>query len=113
MNGMCKDGKDWWEDDRANRGRPVPPTPENLKAEPEKLGFYPLPSTLDEGAAVLPAWDGAQPACQMGSRNNCFADDLQTGDNVRIVWEASSGGKTQTLFKYTVQNGGEDIQNLG
>jgi flagellin-like protein len=28
---------------------------------------------------------------------------LQQGDDVRVVWTASSGGKTQTLFKYTVQ----------
>jgi hypothetical protein len=28
---------------------------------------------------------------------------LQTGDDTRVVWTASSGGKTQTLFKYTVQ----------
>jgi flagellin-like protein len=27
----------------------------------------------------------------------------QTGDDMSLVWEASSGGKTQTLFKYTVQ----------
>jgi flagellin-like protein len=31
------------------------------------------------------------------------ADPLEQGDNVNIVWTASSGGKTQTLFKYTVQ----------
>jgi FlaG/FlaF family flagellin (archaellin) len=28
---------------------------------------------------------------------------LSTGDQVDVVWTASSGGKTQTLFKYTVQ----------
>jgi hypothetical protein len=28
---------------------------------------------------------------------------LEAGDDVRVVWEASSGGKTNTLFKYTVQ----------
>jgi flagellin-like protein len=28
---------------------------------------------------------------------------LENGDNVNVVWTASSGGKTQTLFKYTVQ----------
>jgi flagellin-like protein len=28
---------------------------------------------------------------------------LNPGDDVQIVWKASSGGKTQTLFKYTVQ----------
>jgi hypothetical protein len=30
-------------------------------------------------------------------------DRLETDDSVRVVWSASSGGKTQTLFKYTVQ----------
>jgi hypothetical protein len=113
MNGMCKDGKEWWEGDKSSRGRPVPPTPENLNAEPQTLAFIPEPNTLDVGAVKMPAYNGNQPICEMGSRNQCFADDLQTGDNVRIVWEASSGGKTQTLFKYTVQNGGEDIQTMG
>jgi flagellin-like protein len=28
---------------------------------------------------------------------------LSTGDEINVVWSASSGGKTQTLFKYTVQ----------
>jgi flagellin-like protein len=28
---------------------------------------------------------------------------LETGDDMQVVWRASSGGKTQTLFKYTVQ----------
>jgi hypothetical protein len=28
---------------------------------------------------------------------------LANGDNVNVVWTAESGGKTQTLFKYTVQ----------
>jgi hypothetical protein len=28
---------------------------------------------------------------------------LHNGDNVNVVWTAESGGKTQTLFKYTVQ----------
>jgi hypothetical protein len=28
---------------------------------------------------------------------------LEQGDTVRMIWTASSGGKTQTLFKYTVQ----------
>jgi flagellin-like protein len=30
-------------------------------------------------------------------------DVLEQGDGVNVVWTASSGGKTQTLFKYTVQ----------
>jgi hypothetical protein len=28
---------------------------------------------------------------------------LETNDNIRVVWTADSGGKTQTLFKYAVQ----------
>jgi flagellin-like protein len=29
---------------------------------------------------------------------------LMSGDDLQVVWEASSGGKTQTLTKYTVQS---------
>jgi FlaG/FlaF family flagellin (archaellin) len=29
--------------------------------------------------------------------------DMTGGESVNVVWTASSGGKTQTLFKYTVQ----------
>jgi flagellin-like protein len=32
-----------------------------------------------------------------------FAMRIQSGETVNLVWTASSGGKTQTLFKYTVQ----------
>jgi hypothetical protein len=35
-------------------------------------------------------------------------DPLREGDEVQMVWMASSGGKTQTLTKYTVQTGVED-----
>jgi flagellin-like protein len=34
-------------------------------------------------------------------------DFLRAGDKVTVTWEASSGGKTQTLQKYTVQTSGE------
>jgi hypothetical protein len=43
------------------------------------------------------------------ARYNCGSNcgytlpNLQSGDSVRAVWTASSGGKTQTLFKYDVQ----------
>jgi hypothetical protein len=30
-------------------------------------------------------------------------NQLQQGDQTTLVWEASSGGKTQTIFKYSVQ----------
>jgi flagellin-like protein len=32
-----------------------------------------------------------------------YYEMLQNGDDVQVVWTASSGGKTQTLFRYTVQ----------
>jgi hypothetical protein len=32
-----------------------------------------------------------------------FANQIDSGENVNVVWEASSGGKTQSLFRYTVQ----------
>jgi flagellin-like protein len=40
-----------------------------------------------------------------GTNSNCAADYdlLNQGDRVTLTWEASSGGKTQTLFRYTVQ----------
>jgi hypothetical protein len=42
---------------------------------------------------------------QMPVKNGGAAsgNTLETGDEVTVVWTASSGGKTQTLFKYTVQ----------
>jgi flagellin-like protein len=30
---------------------------------------------------------------------------IKAGDDINVVWEASSGGKTQTLFKYKAQSG--------
>jgi flagellin-like protein len=37
----------------------------------------------------------------------CVVDPLKTDDQIQVVWEASSGGKTQTMFRYSVQDGGE------
>jgi hypothetical protein len=34
---------------------------------------------------------------------------LKSGDRISVVWEASSGGKTQQLFRYTVQSTGPDL----
>jgi hypothetical protein len=31
------------------------------------------------------------------------AEPLKKGETLSVVWEASSGGKTQTLFRYDVQ----------
>jgi hypothetical protein len=41
--------------------------------------------------------------CWDGNSVENHANALETGDSTKIVWRASSGGKTQTLFKYTVQ----------
>jgi flagellin-like protein len=40
--------------------------------------------------------------CGDYSEHRRFAP-LQQGDQANVVWEAESGGKTQSLFKYTVQ----------
>jgi flagellin-like protein len=47
-------------------------------------------------AAVGPGTGGS--ACQVDE-----VQLLQQDDEINVVWEASSGGKTQTLFKYSVQ----------
>jgi hypothetical protein len=44
-----------------------------------------------------------QGKCNWGPGNHKHLDPLQQEDQVNVVWTASSGGKTQTLFKYTVQ----------
>jgi FlaG/FlaF family flagellin (archaellin) len=59
-----------------------------------------------------PAWTnfGAN-ANYTSARFNCgpgcgkTIPNLQSGDSVRLVWSAQSGGKTSTLFKYSVQGG--------
>jgi flagellin-like protein len=38
-----------------------------------------------------------------GGSNSKIMTPLDNGDSVNVVWKASSGGKTQTLFKYSVQ----------
>jgi flagellin-like protein len=43
-----------------------------------------------------------QNACGDYNEHKRYAP-LQQGDQANVVWEASSGGKTQTLFKYTIQ----------
>jgi hypothetical protein len=35
-------------------------------------------------------------------------EPLEGGEEVQIVWKASTGGKTQTLQRYTVQTGSPD-----
>jgi flagellin-like protein len=40
---------------------------------------------------------------QDGSDSGYQLSELNNSDNVNVVWSASSGGKTQTIFKYSVQ----------
>jgi hypothetical protein len=49
---------------------------------------------------------GGADGCSSGDENVIanIGKPLQADDDVTIVWESSSGGKTQTLFKYTVQS---------
>jgi flagellin-like protein len=70
------------------------PSRENTKA----LNYYYSGLGGTDGDPIGVAhWDGS------GQVNHGDVEMLETGDNLRIVWEAESGGKTQTLFKYTVQ----------
>jgi flagellin-like protein len=41
--------------------------------------------------------------CRVKKQNGGYFNDIETGSDVQVVWEAESGGKTQTLFKYSVQ----------
>lgn len=54
--------------------------------------------------AVLGTWDGSS-YDEYGNdgQSNTPNMALNQGDAVRVVWTASSGGKTQTLFQYSVQ----------
>jgi hypothetical protein len=69
------------------------------------------------GATYLTDWygyvhDSTKTLCPGGNRDSCALDDLETDDEIRVTWTAESGGKTQTLFKYTVQDGGQDETNV-
>jgi flagellin-like protein len=44
-----------------------------------------------------------QTEMQIKSGVGKITKDMEGGESVNVVWTASSGGKTQTLFKYTVQ----------
>jgi flagellin-like protein len=57
--------------------------------------------------------DASKDVCSWAGSGICVMDSLATDDEIQVVWEASSGGKTQTLFQYTVQNGGERAATTG
>jgi flagellin-like protein len=64
-----------------------------------------------EGAMVVngaPDSDSTDDCCDTSEGSGSFGngdgiDTLDQGNSVNVVWTASSGGKTQTLFKYQVQ----------
>jgi flagellin-like protein len=64
-----------------------------LKMDDSGNNIWPSPSLQESG----------------GGRDGRSLPLLEQGDTVRVVWEASSGGKTQTLFQYTVQSGSPDF----
>jgi flagellin-like protein len=75
------------------------PPAEELKYIEYRFDFINEPGAgnVDEEVNVYGKYQ-SNPTQRLGK-----AKFLETGENVRIVWEASSGGKTQTLFKYEVQ----------
>jgi flagellin-like protein len=73
-----------------------------------------LDQTVTYEFDVLPGYEGAMllksdgDCCDESESDGDWGngdgiDTLDNGDNVNVVWTASSGGKTQTLFKYQVQ----------
>jgi flagellin-like protein len=70
--------------------------PNRDKVEPKYYYFQGL-GVPDDDPLRMAHWGGSSHV-ELG-----YAEPLRTGDNARVVWTASSGGKTQTLFKYTVQ----------
>jgi flagellin-like protein len=65
----------------------------DLQTDDSGNDIWPSPSLKESGA----------------SRDGRALPILEQGDTVRVVWEASSGGKTQTLFQYTAQSGSPDF----
>jgi FlaG/FlaF family flagellin (archaellin) len=63
--------------------------------------------TSGAGTCVAPLWQSSdfQSIGVGAGGDHCRGglDAITSGDEVRIIWTASSGGKTQTLFRYTVQ----------
>jgi hypothetical protein len=79
---------------------PLPPPPENL-------GDCGKTMSLVDGV-------GANPAVVLRLDNSAtdeyaFGKVPMAGDQVAVIWSASSGGKTQQLFKYTVQSDSPDF----
>jgi hypothetical protein len=95
----------------SNGGNTVMPPPAQGWSEQTAFRGYPWYNAWDNGFFALERWDGNAPPCDGGpiSQSVCATDDLSQGDDVQMIWRASSGGKTSKIMKYTVQDGGEDI----
>jgi hypothetical protein len=70
---------------------------ENVKAQTYSLNYKDYTPFGGNNGIIEPRikWNGGA--------NSKVLTPLDNGDSVNVVWTASSGGKTQTLFKYSVQ----------
>jgi flagellin-like protein len=75
---------------------------ENL-AEPNNYVVFLAPTAPESNDGDPMLIIDTHGGCCSSSNQRAQADPLSQGDNVNVVWTASSGGKTQTLFKYSVQ----------
>jgi FlaG/FlaF family flagellin (archaellin) len=73
------------------------------------FGFFtePVPRLFLDDVDSAPKMPN--PQLQNNARDDETLFILDSGQSVRLVWEAESGGKTQTLFKYEVQTGSPDF----
>jgi FlaG/FlaF family flagellin (archaellin) len=67
--------------------------------------------TIDPSSVnyVMAFYDSNGPVIVAQGGANLVGSALQTGDEITVVWEAQSGGKTQSLFKYTAQSDSPDF----
>jgi hypothetical protein len=85
-------------------GEQLPPHSELQAKEGSSYRFEPDPATgsgPNDGNMGLQG-DGINKHPGSGS-GELYGKVLVAGDDIRVRWEAESGGKSQTLFKYTVQ----------
>jgi FlaG/FlaF family flagellin (archaellin) len=73
------------------------------------VGRFWLQGELQTDSSGNTIWPSPSLKESGGSRDGRALPILDQGETVRVVWTASSGGKTQTLYKYTVQSGSPDF----
>lgn len=72
----------------------------NFYCHEDNVGYHdPLSGVSDTSGTQNPTPN----LLESGSGPGACLDDLDAGNDVSMVWTASSGGKTQNLFTYTVQ----------